>query len=51
MKTEELERWLDQAPKGKKKMPALKGVRGRVKFEGGGEARRIFSGSKRVKWS
>lgn len=40
MKTEELERWLDRAPKGKKKMPALKGVRGRVKFEveGGGAA-------------
>lgn len=33
MKTEELERWLDRAPKGKKKMPALKGVRGEIKFE------------------
>lgn len=33
MKTEELERWLDRAPKGKKQMPALKGVRGAIKFE------------------
>lgn len=33
MKTEELERWLDRAPRGKKKMPALKGVRGEIRFE------------------
>ncbi|MBI3804209.1 MAG: hypothetical protein HY282_10660 [Nitrospirae bacterium] len=38
MNAEELEKWMERVPKGKKKMPALKGVRGRVKFEaeGGG---------------
>ena len=33
MNAEELEKWMERVPKGKKKMPALKGVRGRIKFE------------------